>query len=141
MAALAEAVGRRPTPRFKHILNATDFSAVSQAAFEYAVAIAHQYGCTISVLHAIPPDPHEPAPIYPLPRELDRKRLEAEEHLEQPGEKIGNINHHLLLRRGRVCDVLKAAIEHENIDLLVLGTHGRGGLKKLALGSVAEERF
>jgi nucleotide-binding universal stress UspA family protein len=46
---------------------------------------------------------------------------------------------HLVLERGNVWDVLASEIQRENIDLLILGTRGRGGLKKLALGSVAEE--
>jgi len=44
-----------------------------------------------------------------------------------------------VLRTGSVWSVLSAEIHEQNIDLLVLGTHGRGGLKKLVLGSVAEE--
>jgi nucleotide-binding universal stress UspA family protein len=52
---------------------------------------------------------------------------------------IKDLNPHMLLEQGRVWDVLSAIMQRENTDLLVLGTHGRGGLKKLVLGSVAEE--
>jgi nucleotide-binding universal stress UspA family protein len=45
----------------------------------------------------------------------------------------------MLLEQGRVWDVLSAIMQWENTDLLVLGTHGCGGLKKLVLWSVAEE--
>jgi nucleotide-binding universal stress UspA family protein len=72
---------------------------------------------------------------------MDRDRIEAEQQMKQLGEKAGihDLNHHLLLEQGPVWDVLASVIQRENVDLLVLGTHGRGGLKKLALGSVAEE--
>jgi hypothetical protein len=57
------------------------------------------------------------------------------------GEKVqmNDLNHHLLLEQGPVWDVLASLIQRENIDLLVLGTRGRGSLRKLVLGSVAEE--
>ncbi len=126
---------------FKQVLIATDFSDASQRAFDYAVAIARRYRSALSVVHAIPPDPREPIPIYPLPRELDRDRLEAEQQMKQLGEKAGihDLSHQLLLEQGPVWDVLASVIQREKVDLLVLGTRGRGGLKMLALGSVAEE--
>lgn len=125
--------------RFRHILVATDFSPASERAFEYAVAIARRYNARICVVHAIPPDPREPIPIYPLPHELDRNLIQAEQKLQRLDEKLDDLPHQLLLERGPVWDVLEAVIQQENIDLLVLGTRGRGGLQKLVLGSVAEE--
>jgi nucleotide-binding universal stress UspA family protein len=87
------------------------------------------------------PEPREPIPLDALPRELNRRRLEAEQEMKNFGEeaRIDDLNHHMLLDRGRVWDVLGSVVQRESVDLLVLGTHGRGGLKKLALGSVAEE--
>ena len=52
--------------------------------------------------------------------------------------RLKHLRHATTLKRGRVWDVLSSAIRNERFDLLVLGTHGRG-LKKLALGSIAEE--
>jgi len=46
-----------------------------------------------------------------------------------------------LLERGELQDVISAIILQHGIDLLVLGTHGRKGIKRLVLGSVAEQIF
>ncbi|MGA7399139.1 MAG: universal stress protein [Candidatus Sulfotelmatobacter sp.] len=126
---------------FKHVLMATDFSEASQRALRFAIAIARRHGSMLSVMHAIPAEPHDRIPIGPLPRELDRHRLEAENQLQHLGEQalLKDLPHQLLLERGDVWDVLASEIQGDNIDLLILGTRGRGGLKKLALGSVAEQ--
>jgi nucleotide-binding universal stress UspA family protein len=141
MTAVAPIRDQKQSIEFKQVLIATDFSDASQRAFDYAVVLARRYRSTLFVAHALPPDPHEPIPIYPLPREMDRDRLEAEQQMKQLGEKarIHELNPHLLLEQGPVWDVLASVIQRENVDLLVLGTRGRGGLEKLALGSVAEE--
>jgi nucleotide-binding universal stress UspA family protein len=67
--------------------------------------------------------------------------LEAEKRMKLLEEQalFKDLPHQLLLERGDVWDVLALEILRENIDLLILGTRGRGGLKKLALGSVAEQ--
>lgn len=141
MSALAQIQDQKQSIEFKHILAATDFSDASQRALDYALAIARQYGSALSVVHAIPPEPREPIPIKPLPRELNRRRLEAEQQMKRLGEdaRINHVTDHLLVEQGRVWDVLASVVQRENVDLLVLGTRGRGGLKKIALGSVAEE--
>jgi nucleotide-binding universal stress UspA family protein len=141
MPAVAQIRDRKQSVEFKQILIATDFSDASQRAFSYALAIARRYSSALSVVHTIPRDPHEPIPIYPLPRELNRDRFEAEQQMKQLGDdaRIHDVNHHLLLKQGAVWDVLASVIQREKVDLLVLGTRGRGGLKKLALGSVAEQ--
>lgn len=126
---------------FSHVLMATDFSEASQRALYFAIAIARRHGSMLSVMHAIPAEPHDRIPIGPLPRELDRRRLDAESHLSvlEKQTQFKDLQHEFLLERGDVWDVLASEIQRENIDLLVLGTRGRGGLKKLALGSVAEQ--
>jgi nucleotide-binding universal stress UspA family protein len=120
---------------------ATDFSEASQRALHFAIAIARRHGSMLSVMHAIPAEPHDRIPIGPLPRELDRRRLEAESQLSLLEEQapFKDLQHELLLERGDAWEVLASEIQGEKIDLLILGTRGRGGLKKLALGSVAEQ--
>lgn len=141
MSALAEIHGQKQSVGFKQVLIATDFSDASRRALAYAIAIARRYGSALSIVHALLPAPRDPIPLEALPHELNRRRLEAEQEIKNLGEeaRIDDLNHHLLLERGRVWDVLGSVIQRESVDLLVLGTHGRGGLKKLALGSVAEE--
>ena len=125
----------------QHIVVATDFSAASKRALAHAVTLARRYGAELSLVHAIRPEPREPLPLDPTPRELDRRRLEAEQKMKQLDKesRLQDLRHHSLLQSGSVWDLLHSILEHDDIDLLVLGTHGRGGLKKLALGSIAEE--
>ena len=80
-------------------------------------------------------------PLEPLPQALDLRRLDAENQMKHFVEvsTIGDLTHHSRVEQGPVTAVLSSIVENEGIDLLVLATHGRGGLKKLALGSVAEE--
>jgi nucleotide-binding universal stress UspA family protein len=133
----------KPTVAFKNILLATDFSKVSQKTIPYAAAIASRYGSKIHVIHVISPEARPPIPIEPLPTELDRDRLNAELKMETflRENPLGDIPHDECLEYGPIWDVLSEVIQRDQIDLLVLGTHGRGGLKKVILGSVAEELF
>jgi nucleotide-binding universal stress UspA family protein len=141
MSVLAQIQPQNQSVGFKQVLIATDFSDASRRALAYAIAIARRYSSALSIVHAIPPEPREPIQMEALPRELNRRRLDAEREMENLGEKpeINEFNHRMVLESGRVWDVLGSVIQREGIDLLVMGTHGRAGLKKLALGSVAEQ--
>lgn len=141
MSAIAQIREQKQSVGFKHVLIATDFSAVSERALAYALPIVRRYGSEVSIVHAIPPVPRESITWDPVPREFDRQRLEAEQEMRRLAEetRIKDLNPHMWLEKGRIWDVVSSIIQRENIDLLVMGTHGRGGLKKLALGSAAEE--
>jgi nucleotide-binding universal stress UspA family protein len=140
MSATAQVLNEQSVG-FKHILIATDFSEISQRALDYAIAVARRYRSELYLVHAIPARGRPPIPLDPLPRELDRERLEAEQQMKWLSDKAASseITQHALVERGHVSEVLSAVIDRESIDLVVLGTHGRGGLEKLVLGSVAEE--
>lgn len=125
---------------FKHILIATDFSSWSEKATECALAVARHYRSEVTIVHALAPHARGPVPLD-SPRELDSERINAEEKmaaLDVKAAAIG-VSHQLRIERGRVWDVLSRLIRHQDADLLVLGTHGRGGIKKIAVGSVAEQ--
>jgi len=128
---------------FKNLLLATDFSSISKSALAYAAAIAGRYGCKIYVVHVIPPEPRMPIPMETNFPELDRDRLQAELAMQGfvSGDELKEIPHETLLPRGAIWPELSELIESDDIDLLVVGTHGRAGLKKVILGSVAEELF
>jgi len=122
---------------FKNILLATDFSGASEQALHYAVAIARRQGSKIFLVHVIRPE------LDSVILELSgqRRQHHAERQLETMASRsqLNQIPHETLLREGSVWDVLSAVIYRQDIDLVVLGTHGRSGLKKLVLGSVAEQ--
>jgi nucleotide-binding universal stress UspA family protein len=138
MAAIAQVQNQKHAVGFKHILIATDFSAASERALAYALPMVRRYGSALSLVHAIHP---ETITWESLPEEIDRERFGAEKEIERLSKepRIQEFRPHVFVAKGRVWDVLCSVIENEGTDLLVLGTHGRGGLKKLALGSVAEE--
>jgi len=139
MPALAELKDKKIGSCFHHILVATDFSEPSRRALSGALALAAKHGAALSVLHAIPPDPS--LVNLECPPELDLGRQEAERQMKRFLSDVGPHNNieHILLRPGAVAKVLEPVIDEEEIDLLVIGTRGRGGLRKVALGSVAEE--
>ena len=128
---------------FKNILLATDFSEVSRRALPYAAAIASRYGSKIYLVHVIPPGARMSMPIEPFPPELEDDRVKAGREMMDflRGDPLGGIPREVVLEQGPIRDALSSLIQRGDIDLLILGTHGRGGLKKVFLGSVAEELF
>jgi nucleotide-binding universal stress UspA family protein len=138
-----ETIEIKQSVSFQNILLATDFSSVSQSALASAAALASRYRAKIYIVHVIPPEPRMPIPIEPSFPELDRDQFEAELAMQAfvKGDQLKEIPHEALLPRGPIWPVLSELIERDEIDLLVVGTHGRAGLRKLILGSVAEELF
>ena len=126
---------------FKRIVIATDFSDASQRAQAWGLAVACRYGSEVYFVHATPREARGPVPMDPLPKEIDRRQLEAEGQMKilANGVRATGIASHPIVKHDSVSTVIPSVIQEESIDLLVLGTHGRGGLKKLVLGSVAEE--
>jgi nucleotide-binding universal stress UspA family protein len=122
---------------FKNILLATDFSAASEKAFHYATTIARLHGSKVYVVHVISPESISFIPELPL----ERHRHEAGRQMDSLASRseLRQIAHETVLRAGSVWSVLSAVIRQAAIDLVVLGTHGRGGFEKVVLGSTAEE--
>jgi len=137
MATLAQEPQQKACVSFKNILLATDFSGASEKAFDYATAIALRHGSKIYLVHVILP---ESASFIPeLPGDWPRRDAERQMEALASRSELKQIAHETVLRVGSVWSVLSAVIHDQNIDLVVLGTHGRGGFKKLVVGSVAEE--
>jgi nucleotide-binding universal stress UspA family protein len=126
-----------------NVLCATDFSEVSKKALLYASAIAHGHRARLSIVHVLPADARMPIPVEPLPSNLDREWLEAKSNLQiiEDESFLAGVDHEVILERGAILEVISDLIRSKKIDLLVLGTHGRSGMNKFLLGSVAEELF
>jgi nucleotide-binding universal stress UspA family protein len=124
---------------FRHILVATDFSETSRRALCDAVALAVENQAQLSLIHVLQPDRKYGA--LENPPELDLERIAAEKQIKALVDELGPEQKidATLVKHGPVAEQVASVIEERAIDLLVIGTRGRGGLQKLALGSVAEE--
>ena len=126
---------------FKNILFATDFSEVSQHALMHALAMARRYEAKLTVIHVAPPETQTPIPMEPVPLELDWQKKKAAESLAklEDFEPLHMYPHETVLKQGTPWPEMSGIIEDKSIDLIVLGTHGRGLLGTVFLGSVAEQ--
>ena len=126
----------------KNILFATDFSPCSNAALPYALSVARRYGAMLHAAYVMPTEADMlfmSPEIWPAVAEDEDKRMQG--YIEQLENQLQGLPHDVLTPRGKVSDALARIIEGREIDLLVLGTHGRTGVRKLVMGSVAEEIF
>ena len=129
--------------RLANILWTTDFSSASEAALLYAVSIARRYDSQVYLAHVIRPDAYQLVPPDALGATLAQTRRFAE---QQMGEllvsgRLRGIPHQVLLGEGELWNVLSEFLQRHEIDLIAAGTHGRTGIRKLLLGSAAEEIF
>jgi nucleotide-binding universal stress UspA family protein len=118
------------------ILHPTDFSPSSAAAFGLACSLARDQGAQLIVLHvAVPPMTYDE--IAASRQEGYRDDLREELHRVRPKDPSIPITH--LLDEGDPATVIADAAQIQNCDLIVMGTHGRSGLSRLLVGSVAEK--
>ncbi len=125
------------SPQFtlSRVLCPTDFSDFSTAAASYAAALAAPYGGTLRLLHVAPPgDAGDTAPITPQRVECYKALEKEAERIRRPGLAI-----EVDVREGSPVHETLAAAADWGANLIVLGTHGRGGMERLVLGSVAEK--
>jgi nucleotide-binding universal stress UspA family protein len=126
---------------FKNILFATDFSSTAELALPYAVEIARRFGATIHAVHVVQPDIYPLVPPSEWGKMAEQEKEFREEKKNQLGEVLNEVPHEFLFPTGNVWENMTSIIEDRDIDLLILGTHGRTGLGKVLLGSVAEKIF
>jgi len=126
------------------ILLARDFSPVSNQAFRYTLDLAQRTGATLHVLYAqvLHEDPTQPGEEIRPAGDINEIRRHLSLHAN--GDKIDRSVFDVEIEEAVVRDVAAApailnyASEHD-IDIIGLGTHGRRGLRRFLLGSVAEE--
>ena len=130
--------------RIRHVLYASDFSAASRRAFGAAISIAKSLDAKLTIVYVLAPV----VPIIPdryidaatLDRLDERARRWSAQHLNRLAAQAtkAGVRVTSLLREGDPVDQIVRAGRSTHADLIVVGTHGRRGLPKFFLGSVAE---
>jgi nucleotide-binding universal stress UspA family protein len=131
-----------PSLNLQHILVCHDFSETADPALAYAVSIAEKFRARITILHAYE------RPAYSFPESLvedfdfetkiDRAARKALDAVAARARR-GGIEIAVKLRMGTPWKEIVAAAEESRVDLVVMGTHGRRGVARALLGSVAEK--
>ena len=126
----------------KNVLFLTDFSEPSAAALPFAAMIARSYGAKVTALHVLVPSAY----TYMTPEMgaelLDAQDDAAKSEMEKVEAEFAGLPREVVLERNMaVWPALSKTLQERDIDLIVLGTHGRTGLKKAVFGSTAEEIF
>jgi nucleotide-binding universal stress UspA family protein len=126
-------------PRFDRVLVPVDFSELTETVLRYGVELTKENGLTI-VLHVL-----EPLPLhfetafgaFVNTEGLARIRENALRMLEETKTRYPGRNFTTELREGKPSPIIIEAAHRHQAQLIVMGTHGRGGLEHLFLGSVA----
>jgi len=129
--------------RFRRILHATEFSTASKRALEMAVDLAKQNRAELLLVNVLVPQVMYPPDTYADPAfylELERTtRRQAQSSMDALVQKVKRAKVKVtgLLFRGIAAHQIVRAAKNRRADMIVIGTHGRTGISKLLMGSVA----
>lgn len=129
----------RTALQINNILFATDFSPAAVAALPFAAQLAREFGAKLYAVHAKAPENYAlPATeIWPITNaQLEKDTAELKRTL---GDDFPDITNEVIIMEGGITGVVDYLAQTKKADLIVLGTHGRRGIGKFILGSVAEE--
>ena len=128
---------------FRRILFATDFSAASRPALGKALRIAREWRGELLIVHVLPPVGPIATEGWVPPRVYDEVagavRASGQQKLDRLVERAGRagVSVRGLLSWGIPHEVIARLARREEVDLVVVGTHGRTGFSRLMMGSVA----
>lgn len=129
---------------FKHILVPVDGSATSLLAVSKATELAQAFGSEVTAVYVLDPYPFTGVGAdfaYGQAQYLSAATAEANKALEDVNQAMANsgVTVHTLVGEGHaVHEGIARVAEKVGADLIVMGSHGRRGLEKLVLGSVAQ---
>jgi nucleotide-binding universal stress UspA family protein len=122
------------------ILYTTDFSDSSKSALPLAYSLARDHGARLIVLHVLPAGTYELVNLAQLGQGESAQQFDDDirhdlQRIQPPDDRVAM--EYKLAKGDPAATIVKVA-EETACDLIVLGTHGRTGLKRVLMGSVAE---
>jgi len=129
--------------RWRKICCAVDFSDGAGLALELAAALARVHDADLVVLHSYSHPASRLADLYTVnaseAANIERRQHDTElERWRQRAEQLGAPRVQAAMMVGKPDQVIVDFAQREGVDLVVMGTHGRTGLKHVLMGSVAE---
>jgi len=129
---------------WKNLLCALDFSDCSRRALELAAALAAEHQAELTLVHVCPlmQAVFPGGLLQPQPAPLATMEADAQQMLDLwrgRAEELGAVSVRTIVRVGAVWRSIVNLAEEDHSDLIVIGTHGRTGVRHLLLGSVAEQ--
>lgn len=129
-----------PSQAIRRILVPIDFSDASESAVQHAKEIAQTYGAEIDLLHVVEP------PFYPSAYGIDSASFPTQEVVDRVEKQLGDVAReeigyeHVMVEAtvGHPPSEILHYVDENEVDLVVIATHGRTGLERALLGSVTE---
>jgi nucleotide-binding universal stress UspA family protein len=131
-------------PAFRHLVVPLDGSRAAEAALPPALDLARHFDARVSLLRVVPA-PLEVTSIYGVPGvrmegDADRERMKrAKAYLEEVARRSGPEVESKAIEHGAAAEGVIEGARELGGDLLVISTHGHGGLTRVVLGSVADK--
>jgi len=130
----------------KHILVATDFGEASDAALSYGRAFARNFGCTLHVVHVadelashVMPPALAPINLGDLQADMEQDAWRQVDALLSAEDLRDLHAQAAVVTSSTPAQAILAYAERAQVDLIIMGTHGRTGLAHFFLGSVAQQ--
>jgi nucleotide-binding universal stress UspA family protein len=132
---------------YTKILVPLDGSDLAEAVLPHARALAQSVGAEIVLLRVLVPHIPDPLPTIRqfFPDAVEREEEQAQQHVQEYLERVARplqasgLRVSLAVRAGHAADIILDDAAESGVDLIAMSTHGRGGLSRWLIGSVADK--
>lgn len=133
---------------YKRILVATDGSKLSNMAVEHAISLADITGAEVVALKVVPRYPQTyfeggvalaAAEVARIEKQWNDEAMEAVNAVKAAGQKLEVKVKPVTVKSDLIAEAIIAAAKRNKVDLIVMASHGRKGIKRLLLGSETQQ--